>query len=86
MGYIIEYDQHFLKRFSKLKRHDPQLYERLEKKMEEIVMNLEHYKPLENVLKGKRRAHIGHFVVIFSFDKSLGIVTFLEFDHHDNVY
>ena len=54
--------------------------------MEEIVETPEHYKPLSNVLKGKRRAHIGSFVVIFTFDKTYGVITFLDFDHHDYVY
>ncbi len=62
------------------------MYTRLENKMKEISENPEHYKPLGNVLKGKRRAHVGSFVIIFSFDGSRGAVTFLEFDHHDNVY
>ena len=86
MSYFIDYDKHFLKRLKKLKSHDPQLYERLESKMEEIVLNPEHYKPLQNVLKGNRRAHVGSFVIIFTFDREIGIITFLEFDHHDNVY
>ncbi len=86
MPYFIDYDKHFLKRLQKLKKHDPQLYERLEKKMEEIVLNPEHYKPLQNILKGKRRAHVGSFVIIFTLDKQQGIITFLEFDHHDKVY
>ncbi|MBI5051592.1 type II toxin-antitoxin system mRNA interferase toxin, RelE/StbE family [Candidatus Micrarchaeota archaeon] len=84
MSYSIDYDGHFLRRLSKLKKQDPPLYERLEKKMEEIVENPEHYKPLQNVLKGKRRAHVGHFVIVFSFSEN--VITFLEFDHHDNVY
>ena len=35
MAYALCYDRLFLKRLKKLKRDDPQLFERLEKKMEE---------------------------------------------------
>lgn len=86
MSYLVEFDLHLLKTLKKLKKNNPQMYMRLENKMKEISENPEHYKPLGNVLKGKRRAHVGSFVIIFSFDEIRGVVTFLEFDHHDNVY
>jgi len=43
-------------------------------------------KPLRNVLKGKRRVHIGSFVLFYSIDTKNEIVTFLEFEHHDKAY
>ena len=86
VGYQADFDLHLLKRLKKLKKGDPQLYQRLEKKMEEILQNPTHFKPLSNVLKGKRRAHIGSFVIIFSVDEKNQLVFFLEFDHHDKAY
>jgi len=84
--YSLEFDKIFLKRLKKLKRDNLQLYERLKKKLDEILENPEHYKPLSNVLKGKRRVHIGSFVIVFMVDEEDKKVTFLEFDHHDKVY
>jgi mRNA interferase RelE/StbE len=54
--------------------------------MEEIIENSAHYKPLGNILKGRRRVHIGSFVVVYSVDEKEKLIKFLEFDHHDKVY
>ena len=43
-------------------------------------------KPLTGVLKGKRREHIGHFVLIYEIDEKEHKVIFLEFAHHDDAY
>ena len=56
------------------------------KKISGIVDNPQHYKPLRTALKGKRRAHVGSFVIIFAIDEENKEVVFLEFDHHDRVY
>ncbi len=55
-------------------------------KIIEISKNPELGKPLRNVLKGKRRIHVGSFVLFYSIDKKNGTVTFLEFEHHDKAY
>ncbi|MCG2735101.1 MAG: type II toxin-antitoxin system RelE/ParE family toxin [Candidatus Methanoperedenaceae archaeon] len=38
------------------------------------------------MLKGKRRVHVGSFVLFYLIDKKNEIVTFLEFEHHDKAY
>lgn len=86
LAYSLDYDKLFLKRLKKLKRNSPQLYERLKTKMKEILENPEHYKPLGNVLKGKRRVQVGSFVIMYRVDEEEEKVVFLEFDHHDKVY
>ncbi len=79
--YQSEFTAEFLKVLKKLKGKDKALFNRLELKIEEILENPEHYKPLRRELKGLRRAHIGHFVVIFQIR---GItVIFISFKHHD---
>jgi len=45
-----------------------------------------HYKPLRGDMKGSRRVHIGHFVLIYEILEEEKKVRFLDFDHHDNVY
>ena len=63
------------------------LREALEKKMNEIIQNPQHYKPLKYDLAGERRVHImKSFVLKFEVDESKKIVTFIVFSHHDDAY
>jgi YafQ family addiction module toxin component len=84
--YSFEIKDELEKSLRKLVKRDNQLYEAVTKKILQIAENPAIGKPLRNVLKGKKRVHIGHFVLIFSVDDKERKVTFLEFDHHDNVY
>ncbi len=86
MPYIIQLDTAIEIKLDKLKKKDKSLYERIIYKIIEISKNPELGKPLRNVLKGKRRVHIGSFVLFYSIDKKNQIVTFLEFEHHDKAY
>lgn len=65
-------------------KKDKQLSDRVEKKVLEILSNPEHYKPLRNVLKGKRRVHVGHYVLLYEIDN--GAVVFHRFQPHDVAY
>ncbi|MFH1394123.1 MAG: type II toxin-antitoxin system RelE/ParE family toxin [Candidatus Micrarchaeota archaeon] len=86
MPYVADFDKFFLKRLKKLKKDNPELFLRLRKKIAEVLENPHHYKPMKNVLKGKRRAHVGSFVILFTVDEKEKSVVFLEFDHHDKAY
>ncbi len=72
----------------KLSKKDKPLYEQLLKKIEEIInsYDIEHYKNLRYNMKNSKRAHIGHFVLIFQFNKKDNEIRFDDFDHHDNIY
>jgi mRNA-degrading endonuclease RelE of RelBE toxin-antitoxin system len=72
----------------KLSRKDFSLYSRLISKIEEIVStpDLSHYKNLRYDFKNSQRVHIGHFVLVFSYDSKRDFVSFEDFDHHDNIY
>jgi mRNA-degrading endonuclease RelE of RelBE toxin-antitoxin system len=74
------------KYLKKLKKDNPELFFRIKKKISDILDNPHHHKPMKNVLKGKRRAHVGSFVIIFKIDEIDKSVVFLEFDHHDKAY
>jgi len=81
------YKQIFTKPFLsdvKAVKKDKNLINRLHGKIDAILENPEHYKPLKHKLKGKRRAHIGHYVVLFEVKGSE--VIFHRFKHHDDVY
>jgi len=72
----------------KLQKKDKSLYEQLLNKIEEIrnIADVEHYKNLKYDLKDFKRAHVGHFVVVFKFDKLNNLIFFSDFDHHDKIY
>lgn len=72
----------------RLLKKDKELYEQIKRKMNEIINSedIEHYKNLRYNMKDCKRVHIGHFVLIFRYNKNSDIVAFDDFDHHDRVY
>ena len=72
----------------KLSKKDKSLYEQLLKKIDEIKKcnDVEHYKNLRYNLKDSKRAHIGHFVLVFQYEQSTDTINFDDFDHHDKIY
>ena len=73
---------------NKLSKRDRTLYEQVLKKIEEVLttVDVEHYKNLRYDLKDKKRVHIGHFVLVFSYVKERDKIVFIEFNHHDGIY
>jgi len=67
-----------------LKKKDLKTFERLISKIEQILSNPEHYKPLKGEMKGLRRAHLGPFVIIFKVEGEH--IRFVTFKHHDEAY
>ena len=68
-------------------KKNPVLREALENKMNEIVQNPQHYKPLKYDLAGGRRVHImKSFVLKFEIHEAAKTVEFIAFDHHDDAY
>ncbi len=86
MPYIIQFENALETILQKLKKKDYILYQRIIHKIIEISKNPELGKPLRNVLKGKRRVHVGSFVLVYSIDKKNETVIFINFEHHDKVY
>ena len=72
----------------KLSKKDKALHEQIIKKINEIInsYDVEHYKNLRYNLKEYKRVHIGHFVLIFRYDKPKNTIFFEDFSHHDAVY
>ena len=83
---IMDQSDSYLKTLKKLRKNDPQMYERVKKKMVEILDNPEHFKPLSKVLKKYRRAHVGAFVIAFRIIENEKKVKFVAYDHHDKIY
>ena len=72
----------------KLAKKDKSLYEQLLKKIDEIKQcyDVEHYKNLRYNMKDSKRVQIGHFVLVFQYDKAIDTINFDDFDHHDIIY
>ncbi|MBI5051158.1 type II toxin-antitoxin system RelE/ParE family toxin [Candidatus Micrarchaeota archaeon] len=70
----------------KLRKRNPPLYERVMKKIAQILENPHHYKELGNALKGCCRTHLGSYVLIFEIDEKENAVKFINFAHHDDAY
>ena len=73
--------------FSKLEKKNPKQLQIIFKKVEQIVKNPYHFKPLRGDMKGARRVHIDKsFVLTYEIDEENKIIKLLDYDHHDNIY
>jgi len=80
--------EEFKIKLSKISKKNKALYEQIIKKIEEIInsWDIEHYKNLRHDMKDSKRVHIGHFVLVFKFNKQENVIRFEDFDHHDKIY
>lgn len=72
--------------FKKMAKKDPVRFEQVAKKLRELAENPEIGKPLRNKLKGNRRLHIGHYVLLYTIDKKKQQIILIDYSHHDDVY
>ncbi|MBS3095972.1 addiction module toxin RelE [Candidatus Woesearchaeota archaeon] len=86
--YSHEIKPHLKKVLEKLSKKDKGTYEQILKKIDEIIKSdsIDHYKNLMHDMKDSKRVHIGHFVLVFSFYAAQNLVSFEDYDHHDNIY
>jgi len=86
--YSHEIKPHLKKILEKLSKKDKSVYEQILKKIDGIIKSdsIEHYKNLKHDMKDCKRVHIGHFVLVFSFNRAQNLVSFEDYDHHDNIY
>ena len=82
--YEAVFSDEFKKQLKKLKNKDKIMFDRVEKKIEDILTEPTHLKHLRNVLKGEQRAHFGPFVLKFSVKEDK--IYFITFKHHDDMY
>jgi len=76
------------KKLVKLSKKDKRAYEEIMNKIDEILGSsyIEHYKNLRYDMKDSKRVHVGHFVLVFSFDRARDFISFEDYDHHDRIY
>lgn len=84
--YSFEIKEELEKSLQKLAQKDKRHYQSVVKKILQIAENPDMGKPLRNVLKGRRRVHVGHFVLLYEVDEKNKRVIFLDFEHHDRAY
>ena len=81
------YSEEITKKLIKLRRKDLPHYLIVRKKMDWILNNPEHsFKFLHYDMKGIKRIHLGHFVLVFVIDHKKKTVSFEDYDHHDKIY
>ena len=72
--------------FSKLVKKDPKQMMAIEKKINQILANPHHFKPLRAPMQNLRRVHVGSFVLVYSIDEKSKTVTIEDYARHDDVY
>lgn len=87
MGYKFTFTISCEKQVKKAARKNILMRKIINNKINEIILNPYHYKPLKYSLKGERRVHIkNNYVLKFTIDEQNRKVNFIFFGHHDNAY
>ena len=86
MSYRLEIPERLDRIFSKLSKKDRFQFERISKRIKQILENPHIGKPLRSRLAGIRRVHVRPFVLTYEILESEGIVRLLDYDHQDNIY
>lgn len=87
MAYTVCIAEHLDAKFKKMMKKDKKMLGMIKDKVNEILQNPHHYKPLRGDMAGARRVHVGKsFVLIFEIDEQMKQVKLSDFEHHDNVY
>lgn len=86
MAYSFEIKPELAEKLKRIKKKNLLLFQRVQKKIAEVIENPNHYKPLKYDMKNIRRVHLDPFVLIFSINENEKLVEFLEIDHHDKIY
>lgn len=87
MRYRLEISKELDRKFEKLAKRDKKQLGIINKKVDQILENPLHFKPLRGDMKGARRVHIDKsFVLVFEVDEINKLVRLLDYDHHDRIY
>jgi YafQ family addiction module toxin component len=87
MRYEIEIKPSCKESINKLCKKNPILQKAIKNKIDQILENPMHFKPLRHDLAGERRVHImKSFVLKYEIDENNKTVIFLFFGHHDEAY
>ena len=84
MQYSYKFSPQLDKQLRKLKKKDPVMLKRVEKKVLEIVGNPEPYKTLLHLHGKYKRVHLDPYILLFTIEGDE--IEFLELEHHDKAY
>ncbi len=85
--YILKISADVDNKFQKLKNKNKKQLDIINKKIQQILQNPYHFKPLRGDLHGARRVHVDKsFVLVYEIDEKNKIVRLLGYDHHDKIY
>lgn len=84
MPYSYKFSPQLDRELRKLKKRDPVMLKRVEKKVLEIIENPEPYKTLRYLHGRYKRVHIDPYVLLFTTESDA--IEFLALEHHDRVY
>ena len=75
------------KKFQKLKNRNKKQLEIIDDKIQQILENPYHFKPLRGDMHGARRVHIDKsFVLTYEIIETEKAVRILDYEHHDKIY
>lgn len=86
MPYNIKPDPKFEEEFERIKKRNKALHEEALKKILKLSEEPHIGKPLRNVLKGKWRVHLGHFVLLYEIDENAKLLILLKLRNHKDAY
>ena len=87
MPYSLSIKPELDKKLSKIIKKNRKQYEIIMKKVEEIVINPQHYKNLRAPLHHLKEVYIDkHFVLTYSVDENTKTITLEDFDHHTKIF
>lgn len=87
MAWSLEVSRVFERDYRKMCSKDAALRRAADKKVDQILLQPTHYKPLRAPLQGVRRVHVAtSFVLMFEADESTKVVKLLRLAHHDEAY
>ncbi len=73
--------------FGKLAKKNKKQLQIVNNKINQIIENLYHFKPLRGDMHGARRVHIDKsFVLTYEIDEQNKRIRLLDYEHHDNIY
>jgi YafQ family addiction module toxin component len=84
--YSLEIEEDVYRVFKKLIKKDRKYLEAINKKIEQILNDPLHFKPLKHPLDGLRRVHVGSFVLIYEVLENQKTVRVLKYKHRDQAY
>ena len=84
--YNLEVRENVDRIFIKLAKKDRVSFEYIAKKINEILENPHHFKPLRVPMQNYGRVHIGNFVLVYSIDENRKTIIIEKYEHHDRVY